>query len=174
MVERERRRRGGAEVRGDHRAAERRHSRVRERGELERREIAVTEPSLPFRGERREVDAIEKARPAVAAARRDRERHPRIVRHPSDGGEPLVVARRESLPARRAARVDDDAMAERGQPRHRALQRRVVRDEARGRVETDAESVVHGRDARQRRAAKKSVRRRPHSAARTPPATVAW
>ena len=144
MVERERRRRGGAEVRGDHGAPERRHPRVRERGQLERREIAVPEPSLPFRGERGEVDAPEEARPAVAAARRDRERHPRIVRHPADGGEPLVVARRESLPARRAARIDDDAMAERGQPRHRALQRRLVGHEARGGVETDTESVVHG------------------------------
>ena len=73
MVERESRRRLGAEVVRRHRPGEGRHAGVRERRELERGEVAVAEPSLAGERERREIDAIEQPRPAVAAAHRHRD-----------------------------------------------------------------------------------------------------
>ena len=112
MVEREGRRRRGAEI-GRHGTGERRHPGVRQRGELEGREIAVAEPAFTLFGNAAEIDAVEQARPAIAATRSDGDFDPGIVRHPADRREPLVVGGRKPLPARRAGGIDDHAVTER-------------------------------------------------------------
>ena len=113
MVERERRRRLRAEIAGRRRPCERHHPRACQRRQLERGEVAVAQPALARAGQRGEVEARQQARPAVAAAQRDRELDARIRRHAQHRREPLVVGRGEALPARAARRVDDHAMAHR-------------------------------------------------------------
>ena len=173
MVERERGRRGGAEVVGRHRAREGRHPGMGECRQLERGEIAVPHPSLPGAGNRREVEPGEEPRPAVAAAGRHRQPDLGVGGHAHHGGEPLVVHRREALPARRARGIDDDLVAERREPRGGAVERIRLDDEAGGRIETDAVGAICHSEGR-RRPLKKSDSSLPHSSASTPPSAVAW
>src|SRR4029077_7154119 len=79
-----------------------------------------------------------------------------------------------ALPARRARRIDHNAMALRTQPRRGALDRgRLGREAGRG-VETDAVGALCHVRGLARRAAKKSARSLPHSSASTPRSTVVW
>jgi hypothetical protein len=101
--------------------------------------------SLPGLGERGKIDPVEEARPAISAARRDRELDLRVGRHAQDRGDALIVGRREALPSRRARRIDDHAMTELREQVHGAIDCRRIRHEARRRVEADAEGALrHG------------------------------
>ena len=174
MVERERRRRRRAEIVCGHRAGERRHPGVRQRRELERREVAVAEPALAAT---RQAPRSRCDRGGATSRSRRARRSPASTR-----GSPAIrttaASRSSSVAEKRCQRVvqrriDDDAMTERREPRHRALERRRARDETRRRVQADAvgRRIIGGRH---RRAAKKSDRSSPHSPARTPPVTDAW
>ena len=154
VIERERRRRGGAEVERGHRAGERRHAGVRERRQLERGEVAVAHPSLA-RARRARESRCDRggATSRSRRARRSRARRAGSLRHAHDGGEPLVVGRREALPAHLARRIDDHAMTERLEPRRGAVDRRRLGREARRREEADAVTCARssGRAASKRR-----------------------
>ena len=124
MVERERRRRRGAEIVGGHRPGERRHSGVRQRGELEGREIAVAEPALPgVAASAAEIEAVEQARPAIAAAHGDGELRRRD--RPPCARSPRGARRRAPKTAASASCrwIDDDPVAERRQPGDGAFER---------------------------------------------------
>ena len=117
VIERERRRHRRAEIAGHDRSGERDHAGVRECRQLERGEVAVAQPLLARPRERREIDPRQQARPAVAAAQRDREVDARIVRHAHHRREPLVVGRGKALPTRAARGIDDHLLPHRVQAR---------------------------------------------------------
>jgi hypothetical protein len=116
MIARERGWLGRTEIVGCHRPGEAHDSRMPPRRKLEGGEVAVTEPSRLRGGQRVEIDPIQQARPAVAAAHGDRQIDARIRRHTHYGRQALVVGRRKALPAPRCRGVDDDAVPERLEP----------------------------------------------------------
>jgi hypothetical protein len=165
LLERECRRMLGAEVVRRHRTAERDDPRLGERGQLESREVRVSEPAGPGMGDARIVDAIEQARPAVAAAHRAGDVDLRIDGHPLERGKPLVVRSGEALQPGFDGRVADHAVAEACEPALGAIHRRGVGREAGRRVEAE----VHA----DRRAAKNAESSAPHASPRTPAITSA-
>ena len=165
MVERERRRRRGAEIVRGHRPGERRHPGVRERGQLERREVASGRSSAcRSRASAAIVEAVEEARPAVAAAHRDRD-----VDVVASSAMRAIAARRsssvagEALPARSRAsdrrRRDGRAAASRADgARRRPRARSRSRPARRGRSRRSRHRAQ--RRARRNRTAARRIRRR--------------
>ena len=110
MLERVLARELGAEVIGRHRPGVGDHAGARQRGELERGEVRMTEPARLAARERLEVDAMQQARQAVAAA----DRHGDVDVVPR-GHSAMAASRSSSSPAKRwwhacAGLVLDDAM----------------------------------------------------------------
>ena len=173
VAQRERRRRHGAEIAGGHRAGIRDAARSRECRKLKRGEIGVSHPALPGARERREVDAVDQAADAVAAAQHDGNVGLRIGRNALERGETLVVRRRESLPSSARRRIALHAMAEACKQRFRAVDGGSVRGETRRRHDRDVEACAHP-VARCLRAVKNRVRSRAHSSAATPAVTRVW
>ena len=169
MLERERGWRLGTEVVRGHRPGKRDRAGVSERRQLEGCEVAVPQPPFSACGDRVEIQAVEQARPAISAAAGDCKIDARIVGHAHDRGDPVIVSRREALPARADSRVDHDAVASRLEQCHGALDRRGIGRESGGRVQADAVARV-----RHRRAAKKSRNSRPHASRANPPVTLVW
>jgi hypothetical protein len=128
---------------------------VRQRRELKGGEVAVSEPALLGRGQRVEIEPVEQPRPAVAAPHGNGELDARVSRHPPHGREPRIIGSRNTLPARGAGRIDDDPVAERLEPRDRAVHRGRLGREAGGGVQADA--VVGATMGRVSAAAKKSA-----------------
>ena len=99
--------------------------------------------------ERGEIDLIEEARVAVAAAHGERDLDVRRFGHPHDRGEPLVVACREPLRPRARRRIDVHAMAERGEARDGAIDRGGIGRESRGRIDSELPfAIEHALQAR--------------------------
>ncbi len=138
MIESERGRSFRAEIVRGHRSGKRDHVRRREGRQLERREIAVTEPALVRRRDHAEVQPFEQARPTVAATNGNRQVDAWVACHPHHGRQPFVVRRGKSLPPGRDGGIDDDAMSLRFQAGDRARDCCRIGREARGCVEADA------------------------------------
>ncbi len=171
VVERERGRHGRAEIVRRHRAGERHHSCASERRELERREIGVPHPALARPRQRGEVDPVEEAREAIAAAQHQHDVGVGVRGDALDRGEALVVGRREALPAAARGRIAPHAVPEACKQRLRAVDGgRVGREPGGGDDREPQRRGVHAPFPR--RAAKKPLSSAAHASAATPPSTL--
>ena len=130
---------GRAEIGAQGRAGPADAADARQQRALERSEVAQANElgaALDGLGHGRVVDLRQQPAQAVAAARNQRHvgaAGSRAV----DGGQPRGVVAREARGARQCVGIDFDIMAQRAQARDAALERRLVVDRARRRVEID-------------------------------------
>ena len=95
MFDREGARLGGAELDGAR--AREAHAAARQIGQIERSEIAVADHQRRARLDRCEVDSVEKAREAIAAARRYQQRNGGVGRETMQIRQPQIVAAGKAL-----------------------------------------------------------------------------